>query len=584
MNIFKYRSYSFSLLLAAGPQLTMTIAMTLALTLILDLPVAGQSAVKSTRQSTGKSAIGRTGHVSEIPAGLPPGLDNYIEKALQTFEVPGLSISIVQNGKVLLTRGYGLKKLGDTAHVDAHTLFLIASNTKAFTATALSLLVEEGKLKWEDPVIDHLPWFRMSDPYITMHMTIRDLLVHHSGIPAYAGDLMIFPPSAYSRKEIVGKLSRIPLTRGFRTTYAYDNILYLAAGEVIIAVSGMEWEEFIRTRIFDKLGMSESISRFSTLKDQSNVAMAHTRLDGKVKTVDRFMNLDIGDAGNPAGGICTNANDMARWLITQLDSGMAPNKTRLFQPSATRELWKVVTPMPIENMPEELKPAQMNFRGYALGFRSFNYGSTQIVCHGGMLSGFVSQIALVPKLNLGISIFTNQESSGAYWAIIYQILDYYLQNGQFDWIGGYKKQLDSALVKEKKERDERDNLEKNREKRELAARSAVTALGKASLPMANYAGAYTDTLYGPVDITLENDRLVLRFRNLPELAADLDHYQFDTFIARFRNRDLKADAYVSFALDPQGTFDQVKLKGIDPASDMDFDGVLLRPVKHGKTE
>ena len=188
-------------------------------------------------------------HAQQI---IPSGLDKYVDSVLRIFEVPGISLSIVKDGKLVLAKGYGVKKLGEKNPVTEHTLFSIASNTKAFTAAALAILVQEKKLQWDDPVINYLPWFRMSDPWVTAQITVRDLLVHHSGIPAYAGDLLIFPPSDYSRKEIVSRVKDFPLVQSFRTHYAYDNILYLAAGEVIKAVSQMEWEDFIRTRIFDK--------------------------------------------------------------------------------------------------------------------------------------------------------------------------------------------------------------------------------------------------------------------------------------------------------------------------------------------
>ena len=212
-------------------------------------------------------------------AQLPPNLDRYIDTVLRTFNVPGISLAIVRDGKLLLAKGYGVKRTGRPERVDEHTLFPIASNTKAFTAMALAILVDEGKLKWDDPVIDHLPWFRMSDPWVTMEMTIRDLLVHHSGIPAFAGDILLFPPSTYTRREILEKIKKIPLVNSFRTTYAYDNILYVAAGEVISNVSHMDWEDFIRTRILDKMGMTESLSRFSTLRHQTNIATGHIRIE-----------------------------------------------------------------------------------------------------------------------------------------------------------------------------------------------------------------------------------------------------------------------------------------------------------------
>ncbi|MEJ7557122.1 MAG: serine hydrolase [Pedobacter sp.] len=498
------------------------------------------------------------------PTRVPPELDAYISNVLKAFEVPGASVTIVQNGKVLLAKGYGVKKLNEPLPVNSHTLFSIASNSKAFTATALAMLVEDGRIKWDDPVIDHLPWFRMSDSYVTTHLTIRDLLVHHSGIPAYVGDLMNFPPSAFTRQEILGKLRIIPLVYDFRTTYAYDNILYMAAGEIVAARSGMSWEDFVKTRIFDKLGMSESISRFSTVKNALNVSGSHKRVDGKVQVYNEWTDLNIGDAGNPAGGIMTNATDMAKWLITQLDSGRTPTNLKLFEPSTTNQLWRIVRPMPIVKQPDGLKPAQMDFYGYALGFRTYNYGKYKVVGHGGALGGFVSQVAMVPALNLGISVFTNQESTPAYWSIIYHVLDYYMQNKPYDWLSNYKKQYD--INREKLAQDQTKHLLK----RDTSA--------KASLALEKYMGNYRDAMYGDVNIAKEDTSVVMRFKQLTHLVADIKHFQHDTFIATFRNKFLKADSYVTFSLNADSSIDRVKFRIIDPDSDMDMGELLLKPV------
>jgi CubicO group peptidase (beta-lactamase class C family) len=269
---------------------------------------------------------------------LPPQFDQYVEKVLKTFDVPGVSISIVKDGKVVLAKGYGIKKLGGNDKVDANTLFSIASNSKAFTSTALAILVEEGKLKWDDRVIDHLPWFKMKDTYVSTNLTVKDLLVHHSGLLSYSGDLMLFPPSTFTRREILGKLQKLPLVHDFRSTYAYDNILYLAAGEVIEVLSGMKWEDFIRQRIFDKVGMPGSLSRYSEFGSRSNISAAHDLINGKLGLVNEYLEQNIGDASNAAGGILSNANDMANWMITQLDSGRTPSHGELFRPSSALQL------------------------------------------------------------------------------------------------------------------------------------------------------------------------------------------------------------------------------------------------------
>lgn len=496
---------------------------------------------------------------------LPPGLDQYIEKVLKAFEVPGLSVSIVKDGKILLAKGYGIKKLGGNDRVDANTLFSIASNSKAFTATALAMLVEEGKLKWDDRVIDHLPWFKMADSYVSTNLTVRDLLVHHSGLLSYSGDLMLFPPSTYSRREILGKLEKLPLVHDFRSTYAYDNILYLAAGEVVKVLSGMEWEDFVKERIFDKVGMPGSVSRHSEFGKNSNISAAHDRINGKVGLVDNYQELNIGDASNPAGGILSNANDMSNWMITQLDSGRTPAHSVLFKPASTVQLWKVIRPIPISRVAEGLKPAQMDFFGYALGFRAYNYQRYKVVGHGGKLGGFVSQLAMVPDLKLGITVMTNQESTAAYWSIIYHVLDYYENNEKFDWLKAFSDEqvLAAARLKESQNK----NLVK------------PDSAGKYNLSIIKLAGNYRDEVYGDVLLSPSGDGLLMEFKQLPQLNATLKYFQYNSFIASLKNKSLKADSYVTFALNADGSVEQVKLKIIDPDSDLTFHDVLLKPVR-----
>jgi CubicO group peptidase (beta-lactamase class C family) len=520
---------------------------------LLSLPTPARTQARATGQTPTRPQAQAAGPTARTQ--LPANLDHYIDTVLRTFNVPGISLAIVKDGKLLLAKGYGVKRAGRPEKIDEHTLFPIASNTKAFTAMALAILVDEGKLKWDDPVIGHLPWFRMSDPWVTMEMTIRDLLVHHSGIPAFAGDILLFPPSTYTRREILEKVKKIPLVNSFRTTYAYDNILYVAAGEVISNVSHMDYEDFIRTRILDKVGMTESLSRFSTLSGKTNIATGHIRTEetsgtaATVLPVDNYIAQEIGDAADPAGGICSNAVDMSKWLKAQLDSGR--------RPGATSDLWKIVTPIDVGDMPDELAPAQMDFCGYALGMRIFNYGPYKVAGHGGKLDGYVSQVILVPKLKLGIAILTNQETTGAYWSITYHLLDYFMGNAHFDWVAGYKRQLDSS----------RATL--RREWQKALIKPLATAPVPTSSP--SYTGKYSDGFYGDILINKDSTGLTLRFTQTPQFVARLQPFQKETFKAVFENAALRADAYVSFSLGPDGEVESCKLKVIDPASDISFD-------------
>src|SRR5438876_4463510 len=297
-------------------------------------------------------------------AAAPPDLDQWIARAMRTFEVPGVAVAVVKDDAVVVAKGYGVRKLGERAPVDARTLFGIASNTKAFTAAALGLLVEEKKIEWDAPVVRYLPAFAMWDPYVTRELTVRDLLVHRSGLGLGAGDLLWWPASTYDRKEIARRLRDIPPATSFRTAYAYDNVLYLVAGELIEAVSGQSWESFVSARILARVGMRDSNVRHSAAAAGGNIASTHAPIDGHVRPIAPFDS----DNTNPAGGINSSAEDMAKWLRVQLSGGVLANGTRLFTTATARQLTTIVTPMPIADPPPELPPLAMHFNGYGLGF------------------------------------------------------------------------------------------------------------------------------------------------------------------------------------------------------------------------
>src|SRR5574341_459850 len=359
------------------------------------------------------AAAGLGAQRANEPTTLPRDFDAYVARVMRQFEVPGIAVAVVQDGRVVLTRGYGVRTLGESTPVDEHTLFGIASNTKAFTATALGILVEDGKLPWDALVIDYLPWFAMYDPFVTRELTIRDLLVHRSGLGLGAGDLLWWPASTYDRKEIVRRLRYIKPVTSFRAAYAYDNVLYSVAGELIEAVSGQRWEDFVATRILQRVGMTGSSVMHSAAAAGGNVATPHAPVDGRVRPVAPFASDNV----NPAGGINSSAADIAKWLIVQLDSGRLGDGSRLFTPQTTRQLWRVVTPIPFGPPPPELAALRANFLGYALGFSVRDYRGRKIVTHTGGLPGFVSRVTLVPDLRLGIAVFTNQEAGEAFEAI-----------------------------------------------------------------------------------------------------------------------------------------------------------------------
>ena len=486
--------------------------------------------------------------------------DAYVARGLRVLRTPGASIAVVKDGRVLFAKGYGVRTVGDTARVDAHTLFQIASNTKAFTTAALALLVEEGKLSWDDPVTKFLPGFQLYDPYVTRELTVRDLVTHRSGLGLGAGDLLWFH-SSYNRGEIAYRIRFARPVSSFRSAYAYDNVLYIVAGEIFPAAAGQSWDDFVKNRIFTPLGMSESGTTTAFFTSSRNAATPHAVEDGTLQPVP----LDSVDNISPAGGIASNATDLARWLICRLDSGRYAGG-RLFGERQAREMWSGQTILPIADPPPPLAALRANFAEYALGWRLRDYQGRKIVSHTGGLAGMSSQITLVPAEKLGLVVLTNSESD-LMAALTYRLLDdlFGAPRPRADWVTAFAQAGQIA-------RTQADSTLK-------ATRAGRDSVSQPSLPLARYVGPYRDELYGDAGVALENGRLVLRFGRSPAFVGDLEHWQYDTFIARWRTKHLE-DAYVTFALTPDGAVDRFQMAAVSPLADFSFDyqDVLFRPV------
>jgi CubicO group peptidase (beta-lactamase class C family) len=489
----------------------------------------------------------------------PAGLDQEVARAMREFSVPGIAIGIVKDGRVVHTGGYGLRRMGlDTARVTPHTLFQVASNTKAFTAAALAMLVDSGRVSWDDRVVDRLPWFRLSDPYVTRELTIRDLLSHRSGLGLGGGDLLWYR-STYTPREVLTRIGSLEPASSFRTTYAYQNIPFLAAGEVIPAVTGTQWDAFVRQRILAPLGMSETLLFARDLPEAGDVATPHSRFQGPLRVVPR----DNMDNAAPAGSLSSNVTDLAKWMIVQLDSGrVAGSERRLWSAQRTREMWSGQTILPIGAPAPGLEAYTPNFAAYGLGWSLRDYRGHKVVTHTGGLAGMTSRTLLVPDRKLGIVILTNTESS-AHTALGWWIMDRFLGAPQTDWTAAF-----AASSRRGEERAA------EAERQAAAARARNT---RPSLPLARYAGPYTDPLYGDASLAVEKGRLVLRFAHSPLLTADLEHWHHDTFVARPRERT-SADAFVTFTLDPAGKVASFGMEAFSQLADFSFDYQNLRFV------
>jgi len=498
------------------------------------------------------------------PTSPPADLDAYVASAMKTFEVPGLALAIVQDGKILVAKGYGVRKLGDPAAVDEHTMFGIGSNTKAFTTAALATLVDAGKLSWDDPVYQRLPGFVMYDPYVSHEMTIRDLLTHRSGMGLGEGDLLFWPQSTYTREEIIHKLRFMKPASSFRSHYAYDNLLYMAAGQIIPAVTGTSWDDYIRQNILLPLGMMNSTTTTTAFKPGDDYAFPHSRVDGKLQVIA----LEALDNAGPAGSINSCAADMAKWVQLQLNRGkFVGREGRLFSEGRSREMWTPQTILPIGNYAPPLAGLKPNFADYALGWALRDYHGRKLVGHTGGVGGFVSRVMLVPEENLGVVVLTNAEEDGAFDSILYHILDYYFSLSPTDWVAAFKS------VKDTDEKDAAEAMKK--------AAGVRNANSKPSLPLEKYAGMYNDAWYGPITIRMENGGLTISFDHTPGMIGDLQPWQYDTFKAHWRQRTIE-DAFVTFALKPDGSIDSARMAAVSPLADFSFDyqDLVLKPAEN----
>jgi CubicO group peptidase (beta-lactamase class C family) len=497
-----------------------------------------------------------------VPGGPPADLDAFVANSMKTFDVPGMSVTIVKDGKIAVAKGYGVRKLGDATPVDEFTMFAIGSNTKAFTTASLATLVDQGKLSWDDRVYERLPGFVMYDPYVSHEMTIRDLLTHRSGMGLGEGDLLFWPHSTYTRNDIIYKLRFMKPQSSFRSHYAYDNLLYMTAGQLIPAVTGTSWDDYVRQHIFEPLGMKHSTVSSKDFKSGDDYAYPHSRVDGKLQVIP----LEDLDNVGPAGSINSCATDMGKWVQLQLNRGKFTDRDgRLFTEQRSREMWAPQTILPTGDPPPALAGLKTNFADYALGWGLREYHGRKLVGHTGGVGGFVSRVMLVPEEKLGVVILTNAEETEAFDAILFHVLDHYMQLPSTDWIGAFK------ALKDQEEKEAAETMKK--------AEGARAANSKPSLPLEKYAGTYNDAWYGPITIRFENGGLVISFDHTPGMVGDLQPWQYDTFKAHWRVRTIE-DAFVTFSMDPDGSIDSARMAAVSPLADFSFDyqDLLLKPA------
>ncbi|HEX5873016.1 MAG TPA: serine hydrolase [Pyrinomonadaceae bacterium] len=471
------------------------------------------------------------------------GFDEYVNKAMKEWDVPGLAIAVIKNDQIVLAKGYGVRKIGDPAPVDERTLFAIGSSSKAFTAAALAMLVDEGKVKWDDRVTKYLPGFEMYDPYVTRELTVRDLLTHRSGLQR--GDLLWYG-TELDREEILKRTRFLKPSWSLRSTFGYQNLMYLAAGQLIARVSGKSWDEFIRERFFVPLEMTASSTSTNAFKTANNVATPHSKIEQKVTAIP-WRNIDN---IAPAGSINSNVVDMAQWVRLQLNEGTFRNQ-KLITSAQAKEMHAAQTVIRLEP-PYSLWYTDAHFLNYGLGWFLSDYRGRKVVDHGGAIDGMRAQVALIPEEKLGLVVLSNMNGSLLPTALMYRIFDSFLGAPARDWSADILKNFKTL-----------EETAKAAEKKQEAERVAGT---NPSLALDKYVGTYRSDLYGDVKVTHDAGKLSIRYG--PAFNGDLTHWHYDTFRARFVTSG-ESKVFVTFALNAQGKLDTLTL-GLPGMADYPF--------------
>ncbi len=482
-------------------------------------------------------------------------LDELIQNTLKTFDVPGMSVGVIKDGKVIYSKGFGVRSLTNNQKMTDETLVGIASNSKGFTATALAMLADEGKLKFDDKVSKYIPEFQMNDAYVSQEVTIKDLITHRAGLGLGQGDLMFFPEGGpLTVNDIIHNVRYLKPENSFRSNLDYNNIMFIVAGEVIHRVSGLSWAEFIEKKILKPVGMTSSYGSYNRAKAANvpNIIDAHAPVDGKVVAVPH----DWNETGNAAGGIMSNIKDMNIWAEFLMNGFTTKDGKKLVTDKQIQQLWnlQISTPVALKN------PYDTNFNGYGLGWFITDVKGHKQVYHTGGLIGTVTQFTLIPDMKLGIVVLTNQQSGAAFSAITNTIKDSYLGVADRNWLKTYGDRMSKI------------NDEYVKGKKEIFAKSDTFKKDKNSqIKSEQIVGTYTDPWFGDVMISKEGNSFRIFCKNSPRLKGELLPYSPNVMIAKWDDRSYDADAFVNFNLDEKGKAEGMKLKPISDITDFSFD-------------
>ncbi len=435
----------------------------------------------------------------------PAAVDAVIRDALKAWGVPGVAVAVVRDDQVVYLKGHGLREAGTDRLVTPDTVFPLASCTKAFTTTVMAMLVDEGKMSWDDPVRKHLDWFHLSDPLADRDVTLRDLVTHRTGVGTHN---MLWYRSPLSQEEVVRRAGLLPLDKPFRTTLQYQSTMFTAAGLAAGAAAKTTWESLVRKRILQPLEMSGASLTTVEAEKAADRAMPHRPgRDGKPEVIDWYPQ----ETPNPAGSLNATARDLAKWLRFQLAEGRCDGK-RLVGAEALRETHTPQFALPVTGTERDLNP-ETNLMSYGMAWLIQDYRGKLLVSHAGAIDGFRAELMLMPREGLGIALLFNRDQSRMNLARGNSLLDLFLGLPRKDWNAYF---LD---VVKKERADAKARVEKR-----LAQRQANT---KPSLPLAAYAGTYDHPAYGKARITVEDGTLVFRWRSF---RRPLEHFHYDTFL------------------------------------------------------
>ena len=467
-------------------------------------------------------------------------LDNYIQQSLEEWEVPGFAFAIVKDGEVVHLKGYGVRELGKSDPVNTQTIFNIGSTTKAITAAAMGMLVDEGKVDWDDKVIEHLPNFQLYDPYATRELRVRDLFTHNAGLGN--ADFLWYGNQKLSPEEILHRMRIVKPAYPFRGGYTYQNIMYLAAGKVIEAVSGMTWEDFVQKHIFEPLGMKNSYASLELSQVEKNRSKPHHRDEnGKIVTIENIS----ADPIAPAGAIWASIEDMSKWVQFMLDSAKV-NGERLLKPETYAELIEPQIVIPQDQFYPTTQLTKPHWTTYALGWFQHDYNGRFVTFHTGSLPGEIAIIGLIPDEQLGIYALGNLDHAEVRHALMYKTFDVFagIENGR-DWSTDLKN-----LYQKLGEREERAT-EEWKQKRVPDT--------EPTLALSNYVGNYAHPLYGKFEVKLENEQL----RIASDMATvHLKHWHYNTFYGKWNDLVWLSDSYFNFVIDAEGKASMLQAGGV----------------------